>query len=372
MRQNSRYDVIVLGNGIAGLGCALALARYRKKVLMIGKKQMHGEATQASAGILDPLLDMNPKSPLLRLGLEAFANYPSLIKRLYRETSVSTDYAATGILYTASSKSELNLLVSSYKWQRRQGISVQWMNRADLSKNHPDLSGNILAALFYPKFGKINPRKLKKAFLKWNRKLGVDVLESHQEATALTNQKKIEGVQLGHQKFLTSHVINAMGSWSGKHDLAGLSPPVVPVRGQILLVSGKHHISPVIHSPRGMYVVPWKSNQLLLGTTVEFVGFRPKVTSQGLRDIRRSAQALVPGLRQMKFKTSWAGLRPFPKDSLPIIGPGGFKGLYFATGYYRSGILIGAYAGELLAKGIVSGKMPRVLKPFHPMRFNPS
>ena len=118
----------------------------------------------------------------------------------------------------------------------------------------------------------------------------------------------------------------------------------------------------------GGYIVPWDPGTLLLGSTVERAGFKAKTTAKGLRSIRRRTEKIVPGLKTARIVTSWAGLRPFPEDRLPIIGPAAVKGLYRAAGYYRSGILISGLAGALLARGIVTGRMPRRLKPFSPNR----
>jgi D-amino-acid dehydrogenase len=65
-------------------------------------------------------------------------------------------------------------------------------------------------------------------------------------------------------------------------------------------------------------------------------------------------------------EANWSGLRPFAEGGRCLIGPTRIKGLFLATGYYRSGILIGPIVGKLLAEGIASGKFSPLLKPFFP------
>ena len=78
--------------------------------------------------------------------------------------------------------------------------------------------------------------------------------------------------------------------------------------------------------------------------------------------------ALIPKLWELKRVRAWTGLRPFSKSKRPMIGPTRIPGLYLSIGFYRSGILIGPLAGELLAEWILSGRAPEILKPFDPRK----
>ena len=133
--------------------------------------------------------------------------------------------------------------------------------------------------------------------------------------------------------------------------------------------AGRVRIGTIVHSLDGAYVIPWEKGTYLLGSNVEFRGFKPRVTKRGLRDMMRRGRRILPSLGRCEVVDAWAGLRPYSRRRMPFIGPARLKGLYLAAGYYRSGILIGAYAGKLLAKGIISGKMPIILKAFHPGKF---
>lgn len=366
-----KYDAIVLGAGIAGLSSALALAKRGKKVLLLGRKGLRGESSPAAAGILDPLLEMKPSSPLLKLSLEAHTRYPAFIRDLAAKTHRDVGYAKTGLLYGALSDSEGKILRERYQWQKKKGFPVRWMS-ADAARSwQPSLSSRLKAALFYPTIAKVHPAKLMASLSQFARKEGVRILKFSEEKDIRLEirDKKVTGVRVQRNFFHAPAVIHATGSWAGADSFLKLRLPVIPARGQILVLRGPLAISTILHSLDGAYIVPWKKNRYLIGSTVEFVGFKPQVTAQGMRDILRRVEALAPAVRRLKRVTSWAGLRPFSEDKLPLIGPTPIRGLYLATGYYRSGILIGPYVGNLLAKGILSGKMPFVLTPFSPMRF---
>ncbi len=362
------YDAIILGDGIAGLGAGLGLARYRKKILVIGKKGIKGSSTPRAAGILDPFLEMNLGSPLFRFSRAAFRRYPAWLKS-FGVSLEKAGYKTVGMLFVAMNEREENELRRRLAWQKKSGIPIRWLTAAEILKREPSVSGKLQGGLFYPSIPRIQPEKLIKILKTVARKKGIRILSKKSSASLVVFQKQVAGVRLEGCFFKSKVVIQAAGAWAGIPGAVGNPLPVSPVRGQVLIAkTGKNKISTILHSLDGGYIVPWDRTTLLLGSTVERAGFHPGTTAKGLKSIRRRIERIVPGLIGAKIVDSWAGLRPFPKDRLPIIGKSPLKGLYLAAGYYRSGILVSGLAGELLAKGIVTGKMPARLQAFDPGR----
>jgi glycine oxidase len=128
----------------------------------------------------------------------------------------------------------------------------------------------------------------------------------------------------------------------------------------------------VVYSPRG-YLVPRRDGRLLAGSTSELAGFDCRVTDEGLRTISLNAQEIAPAFESLGAAESWAGLRPRAEDGLPVVGASAdVANLFYATGYYRNGILLAPATGELVADlitGRATGFNPRVLEAFSPARF---
>jgi glycine oxidase len=365
--NRSQYDAIIVGDGIVGICIAYALAKAHQKVLVIGRKGLRGASSPAAAGILDPFLEMKPRSDLFKLSCQAFSHYPKWIKAL-KKSSRKKDlgYDVYGMLYVALNESEERELKKRYSWQKKSRIPTQWLSRSEVLKIAPEIHSSVRSGLFYPTIPRVQPKKLIPILIQEARKLGVHFLYSSQEAQLLYAEK-VSGILLGKRNFVSSMVINATGSWAGTCDKLGFKSPVLPARGEILLVRSALKIKTILHSIDGGYVVPWNKKELLLGSTVEFAGFQPHTTTAGLSKIRSKIKRIVPGLDKLSVVETWAGLRPYSQVQKPLIGETSIKGLYQACGFYRSGILISPLVGELLASSIRSGKMHALLKPFDPI-----
>jgi glycine oxidase len=125
----------------------------------------------------------------------------------------------------------------------------------------------------------------------------------------------------------------------------------------------------VVSSP-SVYLVPRQGGRVLVGATVEHVGFDTRVTLDAVRQLLDAALALCPRLAGAALERAWAGLRPYSPDGLPLLGEWpGLPGLVLATGHFRNGILLAPITGRLIAELIVTGRPPALLAPCAPARF---
>jgi glycine oxidase len=96
-------------------------------------------------------------------------------------------------------------------------------------------------------------------------------------------------------------------------------------------------------------MVPW-ADEVLVGATVENVGFDARATVGGVRQLCAAAEALVPSLSDATFTEVRVGLRPGSPDGLPLIGPSDrMPGLVYATGHFRNGALLAPLTADLVA-----------------------
>jgi glycine oxidase len=146
---------------------------------------------------------------------------------------------------------------------------------------------------------------------------------------------------------------------------------IEPVRGQMLCFEARPPIARhVIYSPRG-YLVPRMDGRVLAGSTTEHAGFDKRVTAGGAHTVMTNALEIAPAIADLPLVDAWAGLRPRAADDLPVLGEcTQTRGLFYALGHYRNGILLAPITGELLAEEIITGTLSPLVKAFTPERFH--
>lgn len=197
------------------------------------------------------------------------------------------------------------------------------------------------------------------------------VLRTGTRATGIRRANGALEVRTEVDTLCASHVVVCCGCWSQGLSIDGEPPPDVhPVRGQLLELQPRARgVTRVSWGPR-CYLVPWASGRLLVGATVEEAGFDERVTAAGVAGLLAAATELVPALSDATFVAGRVGLRPASADGLPIIGPArGLEGLVYATGHYRSGVLLAPLTAEIVADLVLAGRAHPALASFAPARF---
>lgn len=369
-KPSKEFDAVVLGAGIAGLGVALAFARRGKKVLVVERSRLKGKASPLAAGILDPFLESEERSPWLDLKLRAFREFPSFIQKLSEPRPEKLGWEQSGLLYLPESDNDETKVEKMLVLSRKLNVPVKRMTPREMKLQNPSLSWQIVRdGIFYPSISKINPALLLASIRMTLKRMKAQFCDIHKTPHFDIQNNQIKGLWLGRQYIKTPVIVRAAGSWAGVDKDWLVPAPIKPARGQVFLVKRNFKLKNIIHSFDSAYAVPWDKRTVYIGSTVEDVGFRPHTNAQGKKKVLAKLRRLLDSSIKMKVIKNWAGLRPRSRDSLPIIGPSSIHGLFYAEGYFRSGILIGQTAGELLIKGIFSGKMPEELNSFHPRRF---
>jgi len=136
----------------------------------------------------------------------------------------------------------------------------------------------------------------------------------------------------------------------------------------------RHSGTPIRHvlrSERGYLVPRGEENPqtVVVGSTIENVGYEKRVTAGGIEKILSAANELVPELAKAEIIETWCGLRPGTPDQLPILGPAEIDGLVFATGHYRNGILLAPVTAKQIGEWIAERRTSIDWETFSPLRF---
>lgn len=248
---------------------------------------------------------------------------------------------------------------------------MEWLDPKEARAAEPALNPYLRAALRFPEDHQVDNRLLAEALRQAALAAGVRIRPGETATAVLQEAGRVSGVVLASgERIAARTVVIAAGAASGK--IAGLPAPlpVRPVHGQLLaLRPATPLIRHVLDSPR-IYLVPRSDGRVIVGATVEEVGFRSGVTAGGVHALLAAALELVPSLADAPLVESWSGHRPGTPDGKPVLGGDPeLPGLIYATGHYRNGILLTPITALALADMIL-GRAPRHdLTPFGIERF---
>ncbi len=366
-----RYDVIVLGGGIIGCATAEELARRGAAVCLIEREAIGDEASKVAAGILSAQMDIDEPSPFLDLCQESHRLYPGWVRRIERSARMSVGYHVDGILYVAYTQGAIRQKTTQARWQQRRGLRVERWSSRDVLRQEPNLEPGVKAGFFFPKEAQVDNVKLMDALAAAVRNAGVTVLEHTLALRLLTDGEKVAGVRTNYQEVRAPVVVNCLGSWAGLGRMLSPHPVVVPARGQMLSFQAPGRFFRRAVMSDDAYGVQRRDGQLLVGSTVEFVGFDKHVTLQGMERILAGFRNMVrpEALARCIFQEAWAGFRPCSVDRLPILGAGSIPGLFVAIGHFRHGILLAPMTAKLIAELIFHQHPSFDPAPFSPQRF---
>ena len=370
--------VAIIGGGVCGLGIAWKLAKAGASVNLYDMGEPGRGATWASAGMLAPQLELRPEEEhITLLGRKSVARWPAFVRELEADASMSVGYRDNGILHVALDRDATEQLRFLYEHQKELALDVTWLTAAEARVREPHLGTSIVAGLHAADDHQVDARELSDALVQACKTMNVTIHSYTSADGPLIDEGHVYGVQAGGDVVGADVVVVAAGAWSGR--LTGLPddlvPPVRPVKGQMLSVEQPN--PPVLrnclwatHANRFVYLVPKSDGSLLVGATVEEVGFDTHVTAGGMLDLLRPAYEVLPGLYDLPISESWAGLRPGSLDGAPILGKTRIDGLYMATGHYRNGILFAPITIEDVSEAILTGEVSADIAVFGIDRFS--
>ncbi len=363
-------DVVVIGAGIVGCSVAYALAKEGARPLVLDRGEVGREASWAGGGILNPIRPHVYPEALLPLCNRGVSVYEQWIPRITEESGVDPEYDRVGELLLVRDDEDEREAAEIQAFKREAGQPVEELTVEQLSTRVPGLAEGFRRALHFPDIRQVRNPRLNRGLSIAAERAGATFRTKTPVRGLVREGNRVLGVETDGGVVHAGTTVLAAGAWSGA-DLFGLAAalPVKPVRGQIVLTE----IRPVPFRSmllwKEHYIIPRRDGKMLLGSTLEEVGFDCKTTARGVHGILERSQAILPGLAESPFVTAWAGLRPGTPDRLPYIGPvPGADGLLAATGHYRNGLLLGPVTGEIVADLIAGREPPLPLGPYLPGR----
>ncbi|MBI4598266.1 MAG: glycine oxidase ThiO [Candidatus Omnitrophica bacterium] len=343
-------QILILGGGIIGTALAEELARRGKHVTLIERSTVGAEASSAAAGILASQVDLVEPGPLFDLCQQGRAMYPAWVARLERASGISVGYHKDGILYIARTASEERVMQRRIRWQQTLGVRVKVWSPAQVRRHEPAIDADICRGFFFPDDAQVDNAVLMQALARACRVAGVSVREHTTVRRLLVRQGVVRGVDTDRGRMEAPVVVNCLGSWAPLGGRFPVPVPVEPVRGQILVFRGPRGLLRHSVMTEHGYMVQRRDGRILLGSTVEHVGYDKSLTVEGMHKILSGLRRFSSAINHCTFVESWAGLRPYSRTHQPVMGPTRIAGLYLATGHFRHGILLAPVTAHVITE----------------------
>ena len=372
MSEQRDFDVVVVGGGVIGLSCAWRLAQRGARVAVVERGEPGCGASRVAAGMLAPVGELSFGEPeLLELTLAAARLYPEFVAELEAASGEVTGYERLGALHVALDRDEAAQLRRVHDLQRSLELEAEWLPPRKCRDLEPGLTPSFHGGVWAAGEAAVDPRALTAALLAAACAEGVEALTGTEVVGGILEGERLTGVRTrpahesgkevrrelspdtGDNVIRAEAVVLANGAWSGATEWLPerARPPVRPVKGQVLELRRRDGEPPArrILASERVYLVPRGDGRLIVGATVEEMGFDTAVTAGGIHELLREAYRLLPDVAEMELVDAIAGLRPGTPNNLPLVGPGEIDGLVLATGHFRNGILLAPLAAQAVA-----------------------
>lgn len=363
-------SVIVVGAGIVGCTVAYELAKSGARVQVIETRTPGQGATRASAGILAPHIEGHRSGVLRSLGHRSLALYDDFMARLIADSRHDVVYQRNGTFELAFSDADEARLQDLLETLSAEGVEARWITPDKFGDLESHASPAARGALLIPAHGFVGVTSLTLAAAAAATNLGAIFSGAVGAIRISAMAGDRVGVQTRTRTLEADRVVLAAGSWSSMITVEGADPiPVKPIRGQLIqLQTDPGAIRRVIWGPDG-YLVPWPDGSVLVGSTVEDVGFDETHTPEAVEKLRAAAVLLVPSLANAEMSSVRTGLRPKGPDDVPILGASRVvPGLVYATAHYRNGVLFTPLTVQLVCDVVFDRAADPALRHLDPGR----
>ncbi len=376
-----KADVIVIGGGIIGASVAYHLALKRVDVLLLEKS----EFASGTSSACDGMVFLQSKKPGVHLALAMASR--KRFEHLAQELDSDFELRCSGGVMTIAGEPEFLAVQRFVKEQTDAGLEVSILDGHQARELEPCLSPAVDGATFCPLDAQINPIYLTLAFLEAAKRLGARVFARTPVAAIRPAGGGLHSVHTPSGVVESPTVVNAAGVYAPEiAKMVGLKVPITPRRGQIMVsealppllarclisasyVAAKYDPALAGAGQMGISIEQTGSGNFLLGSTREFVGFDRRTTPEAVKTILAQTTRIIPRLKDAHLIRTFAGLRPYTPDGLPVLGRTAVEGFVMAAGHEGDGIALSPITGQVIAELIAEGAPGTSLKPFALERF---
>lgn len=363
------YDVIIIGAGVSGSAIARELSRYQGHFGVLEKAEdVCCGTSKANSGIVHAGYDALPGTLMAKLNVRG----NQMMEELAKELDFS--FSRTGSLVICREEEGLPALEELKTRGELNGVEgLCILNRNQVLEMEPNITDEVIAALYAPTAGLVCPFGLNLALAENAYSNGVEFYFDTEVQNIISTEKGFR-IQTSHGEYEARYVVNAAGVYADKfHNMVSSRKlHITPRKGEYYLLDksvGEHVSRTIFALPgklgKGVLVTPTVHGNLLVGPTACDIEDKEgtNTTADGLAAISKKAGQNVKGLPLKKVITSFAGLRAHEEGHDFVIGEAeGAPGFIDCAGIESPGLTSAPAIGQMVA-GLLQEKMDLKIKP---------
>jgi len=313
------YDVVIVGAGIVGAMVARALAKYDLRILWLEKESdICTGASSANSAIIHGGYDALPGTLKAAMNVRGNAMWDALASELH------FDFDRCGTYVVAVGEEERHALQELERRGIANGVPVEIISGEEMRRREPAINPNTSGALYCPTGGICDPWGATIAAGENAVMNGVTLLRRTRFQDFVwdpADPRRIVGVRTDRGVFRTRWVVNAAGLYADAvMHRAGVRPEftITPRRGEYYVLDQNqfqiHNVLFPVPSKvsKGILVTTTTHGNAIIGPNAQEIEDKEDtaVTPEGLDEVWRGAQKLVPSLNRRHVIAIFAGLRP--------------------------------------------------------------
>lgn len=363
------FDYLVVGGGVIGLSLAWELGRRKATVCVVDRQHIGRATSWVGAGIFPPPKTGATHDPLERLRGTSHRLHREWADRLRQDVGVDNGLRRSGGIYFARRAGEAAVLKVEMTQAADDGVECIRLTNQELIAQEPRLrsiADQVKAAYFLPDEMQLRSPHHLQALAKACKQVGVQLRSDTDALELLVQSDCVVGLRTNRETITSKNYCICGGPWAASLlKPLGICLPIEPWRGQLLLWKTQEPLVSHVVNEGFRYLVPRDDGHLLVGATVEDVGFDAGTTDAAEAELTAYSLELLPALSDYRPVATWAGLRPKTPDGLPTMGKiPGMANLSVSGGHYRSGLHISPASAVFMADLLLDDGPPPESNPF--------
>lgn len=342
-------DFLIVGAGVIGLTSAQVLLQAGYQVTLVERGETGQEASWAGGGILSTLCPWDYQEPVTRLAHRSMAKFDEFAVMLYGSTGIDIEYQYSGMLVLPPFQEAI-----ARQWCTQHCFDLELV---EIANYLPTLQGT---GLLLPEVSQVRNPRMIKALRERVELFGGVILEKQEVQKFEVAGDRVVSLQTNQGELSADNYIVSAGAWSktllGEH---ALNMDIRPIRGQIILFKFETPPFQQIVLKENLYFIPRCDGHVLVGSTLEDVGFDKSTTQEGRDSLLQRVREIFPDWHDRLPVKHWAGLRPGSPDNIPTIGRHPrIANLFANCGHFRYGVTMSLASAEILFNEIEGESQP--------------